>query len=163
MGIQEHQAWRWMAVGMLAVALAGCQTAGAQSAATPAAPTGQAPSAGQAAGANVLLSGQEEVPPVSTSAAGTGIIRVAPDRSVTGKVTYSGVNATMAHIHQGAKGSNGPPIVTLAKASDSTFVVPEGTRLTEDQFAQYKAGNLYINIHSNRYPNGELRAQLQPQ
>jgi len=82
---------------------------------------------------------------------------------VSGKVTYSGVNATMAHIHQGSRGSSGPPIVPLTKVSDSSFVVPEGARLTEEQYAQYKAGNLYVNIHSQRYPNGELRGQLRPE
>ena len=51
----------------------------------------------------------------------------------------------------------------LTKVSDSTFVVPGGARLTEEQYAQYKAGNLYVNIHSQRYPGGEQRAQLQPE
>lgn len=149
--------WVHLGAGLLALGLAGCGTADAQSAGNPSSPSAAAN------GVNVMLSGQEEVPPVSTSGAGTGQIRVASDRSVSGKITYSGVNATMAHIHQGAKGSNGPPIVTLNKTSDSTFVVPDGARLTDEQYAQYRAGNLYVNVHSDRYPGGELRAQLRPE
>lgn len=137
-----------LGVSLLAVSLSGCQHAGAQ-----------APAA-MASGVTITLSGQEEVPPISTGAAGTGMIRVASDRTVSGKLTYSGVTATMAHIHHGSKGSNGPPIVTLTKVSDSAFTVPEGARLTEEQYSQYRAGNLYVNIHSQRYPNGELRGQL---
>ena len=151
--------WVHLGVGVLAIGLAGCGTADAQSAGHP---SSTSPSAA-ANGVNVMLTGQEEVPPVSTSGAGTGLIRVAPDKSVSGKITYSGVNATMAHIHQGSKGSNGPPIITLKKTSDSTFVVPDGARLTDEQHAQYRAGNLYVNVHSDRYPGGELRAQLRPE
>ncbi len=146
------ETWRYrlgqaLGVSLLLASLSGCQHADAQ-----------APAA--TSGATITLSGQEEVPPVSTGAAGTGMIRVASDRTVSGKVTYSGVTATMAHIHHGSKGSSGPPIVTLTKVSDSAFTVPEGARLTEEQYEQYKAGNLYINIHSQRYPSGELRGQL---
>ncbi len=139
-----------LGMGVLLVTLSGCQHAGAQGTET------------TSSGVNVTLSGQNEVPPVSTSAAGTGMIRVASDRAVSGKVTYSGLSATAAHIHQGSPGSNGPPIVPLTKISDSAFVVPDGARLTDEQYEQYKAGNLYINIHSQRYPNGELRGQLRP-
>ena len=140
-------------IGILAVAMSGCQHAEAQSQEKVAAENDT----------TVMLSGQQEVPPVSSSAAGTAMINVAPDRTVSGKVTYSGVEATAAHIHQGGRGSNGPPIVPLNKVSDSTFVVPQDARLTEEQYEQYKKGNLYVNIHSKRYPGGELRAQLQPQ
>jgi hypothetical protein len=153
--------WRYrlgqaMGMGILLAALSGCQHADAQS-------QEGATVASGTAGATVMLSGQQQVPPVSSSAAGTAMIDIAPDRTVSGKVTYSGVDATAAHIHQGSRGSNGPPIVPLTKVSDSTFEVPQDARLTEEQYEQYKKGNLYVNIHSKRYPGGELRAQLQPQ
>src|SRR2546430_13906202 len=56
---------------------------------------------------SVKLSGAEEVPPVSASGSGSGTIRVNSDGTVSGSVTTTGVEGTMAHIHHGAKGQNG--------------------------------------------------------
>ena len=108
----------------------------------------------------VNLTGGEEVPPVNTPAKGTGTFRVADDGTVTGSVTTEGVSGTMAHIHQGAKGQNGPVIVPLTKNGD-TYSVPEGRKLTAAQMEALKAGNLYVNVHSNAHKGGEIRAQLQ--
>ncbi|HWI38010.1 MAG TPA: CHRD domain-containing protein [Burkholderiales bacterium] len=108
----------------------------------------------------VNLTGAEEVPPVSTQAKGSGTFRVADDGTVTGSVTTEGVSGTMAHIHQGAKGQNGPVIVPLTKNGD-TYSVPEGRKLTPAQMDALKAGNLYVNVHSNAHKGGEIRAQLQ--
>ena len=110
---------------------------------------------------SVKLSGTEAVPPASTSGAGSGSFRIADDGSISGSVTTTGVEGTMAHIHMAAKGQNGPVIVPLTKTGD-TYSVPEGRKLTEAQMQAYKAGNLYVNVHSNRYKGGEVRAQLQP-
>jgi hypothetical protein len=109
----------------------------------------------------VSLSGAQEVPPASTSGTGTGSFRVAEDGTVSGSVTTTGVQGTMAHIHQGAKGQNGPVIVPLTKNGD-TYSVPEGRKLTPAQMDALKAGNLYVNVHSDRYKGGEVRAQLAP-
>jgi hypothetical protein len=110
---------------------------------------------------NVTLSGAEEVPPAKTEGSGSGSFRVAEDRTLTGSVTTKGVAGTAAHIHQGAKGKNGPVIVPLNKNGD-TYSVPEGRKLTESQVKALKEGNLYVNVHSNKYKGGEVRAQLQP-
>src|SRR5689334_3875361 len=67
---------------------------------------------------HVDLSGSQEVPPVSTSALGKGSFTVAEDGTVKGSVTTSGVAGTMAHIHRGAMGSNGPVAVGLVKNGD---------------------------------------------
>jgi hypothetical protein len=40
--------------------------------------------------------------------------------------------------------------------------VPAGRKLTEAQMAQLKAGDLYVNVHSNAHKGGEIRAQLEP-
>jgi hypothetical protein len=109
----------------------------------------------------VKLTGADEVPPVTTSASGSGSIRVAEDGSVSGSVSTTGVEGTMAHIHQGAKGSNGPVIVPLSKSGD-TYTVPAGAKLNASQMSALKAGNLYVNVHSNAYKGGEVRGQLQP-
>jgi hypothetical protein len=109
----------------------------------------------------VHLTGAEEVPPVSTSAMGDGSFTVGSDGAVKGSVSTTGVQGTAAHIHQGAKGQNGPVIVPLTKNGD-TYTAPDGAKLNEAQISAYKAGNLYVNVHSAANKGGEIRAQLQP-
>jgi hypothetical protein len=110
---------------------------------------------------NVKLSGSEEVPPLNVPGSGSGTIRVAEDGTITGSVTTKDVEGTMAHIHRGAKGTNGPVIVPLEKKGD-TYSVPAGRKLTADQLKDLKAGNLYVNVHTNRNKGGEVRGQLSP-
>ena len=110
---------------------------------------------------SVSLSGAEEVPPVKTSATGSGSFRLAEDGTITGSVTTKDVAGTAAHIHLGAKGKNGPVIVPLAKNGD-TYSVPAGRKLTEAQVKAFKQGELYVNVHSARHRGGEVRAQIVP-
>jgi hypothetical protein len=108
------------------------------------------------------LTGANEVPPVSTKASGRSTITIADDRTVSGSVIVDDMTATAAHIHQAAPGTNGPIIVPLTKSSDKMFSVPANTKLTDAQYAAYKAGNLYINVHSAAHPPGEIRVQMKP-
>jgi CHRD domain len=110
--------------------------------------------------AQLTLSGAQEVPAVSTSASGASTISVSPDKSVSGSVTTSGMAGTMAHIHTAAAGQNGPVIIPLTKSGENTWSVPPGTKLTDAQYDSFKAGNLYVNVHSAAHPGGEVRAQL---
>jgi hypothetical protein len=110
---------------------------------------------------SVKLSGAEEVPPVNTQGSGSGSLRLAEDGTVTGSVKTTGVQGTMAHIHQGAKGQNGPVIVPLTKNGD-TYSVPEGRKLTAAQMQAWKAGNLYVNVHTAANKGGEVRGQINP-
>lgn len=107
------------------------------------------------------LAGGEEVPPINVPGSGSGSFRVAEDGTISGSVTTKDVQGTMAHIHRAAKGANGPVIVPLAKDGD-TYSVPAGRKLTPQQMDELKAGNLYVNVHTNRYKGGEVRGQLQP-
>lgn len=109
----------------------------------------------------VQLMGAAEVPPVTTNASATGTITVGPDDSVSGSVTTTGIDATMAHIHIAAAGKNGPIIIPLTKDGD-TWKVPPGAKLTEAQAKAFKADDLYVNVHSAAHPGGEIRAQLKP-
>ena len=110
----------------------------------------------------VTLSGDQEIPPVTTSASGSGTISVGEDRSVSGKVTISGMTPLVAHIHEAAAGTSGPIIIPLTKTSDTVWVVPAGAKLTDAQYASYKAGNLYYNVHTEAHRSGEIRGQIKP-
>jgi hypothetical protein len=140
-------------VATAAFALAGCATMDSMWSSTKA----------MFSGSNVTMSGAEEVPPVTTSASGSGTITVKDDKSVSGSIKITGATILAAHIHIGAAGRNGPVIIPLTKGGDgSTFSVPAGAKLTDKQYEAYKAGNLYVNAHSAAYKGGEVRAQLKP-
>ena len=67
---------------------------------------------------------------------------------------------TMAHIHAGAAGKAGDPVVTLKLDPDEyikgcTAVTPE---LAAALLA--KPGDFYVNVHTNELPKGAIRGQL---
>lgn len=117
---------------------------------------------GKSPGGSLRLSGDQEVPPVTTQASGTGSIRVADDGSVSGSVKTQGLAGTAAHIHSGGPGKNGPVVLPLVKGADGEWMVPPGSKLTAEQMQAYKAGELYVNVHTEAHKGGELRAQLKP-
>lgn len=110
----------------------------------------------------VTLSGAEETPAVDTSASGNGKFTIAADKTITGGLKTSGIDGTAAHIHAGAPGAKGPPIITLVKGADGTWIVPADSKLTDDQYASLKTGDLYVNVHSADHKPGEIRGQLKP-
>jgi CHRD domain len=119
-------------------------------------------SAINAAEVAVKLSGDQEVPAVTSAASGIGSIVIKNDKSVSGSIKTSGLEGTMAHIHLGEPGKNGPPIITLNKTAENTWSVPDGSKLTDDQYKSFKEGNLYVNVHSAEHKGGEIRTQLKP-
>ena len=131
----------WTALAIAAVVLPGC-----------AGTTGNS--------VNVYLNGANEVPPVSTKATGTGTIVVGADMAVSGSVTTTGIVGTAAHIHTGAAGVNGPVIIPLTKNGDNGWVVPPDAKLKPEQYEAFKAGGLYVNVHSAANKGGEIRDQL---
>lgn len=114
-----------------------------------------------AADVQVMLSGDQEVPPVATAAKGSGTISVKDDMGVAGSFETTGMDGIMGHIHHGAAGKNGQPIITLSK-SGNMWTVPAGSRLTGEQYRAFKAGELYVNIHSATHKGGEVRGQIKP-
>jgi hypothetical protein len=112
-----------------------------------------------AADVKVSMSGASEVPPVTTTAAGSGTISVADDGSVSGSITTTGMQGKAAHIHIAPAGKNGPVILPLTKDGD-TYKVPAGAKLDAEQLKAFKAGELYVNAHTAANPGGEIRGQL---
>lgn len=111
----------------------------------------------------VRMTGAEEVPPVNTSASGSGTVTISEDRSVSGSFKLqNAAQITAAHIHVGPAGKTGPVIIPLKKTADNEWMVPPGAKLTEAQYQSYKAGGLYVNFHSAQYKGGEIRGQLRP-
>ncbi len=115
-----------------------------------------------AATVHVRLSGAQEVPAVKSVARGEGIITVLPNHALRAEVIVHGFKPTMVHIHEGAAGHNGPPIIWLKPAGAHRWRVAPGTKLTTTEYAAFRAGNLYFNVHSARHPAGELRGQIKP-
>jgi hypothetical protein len=116
----------------------------------------------QAVDVKVKLTGDQEVPAVTSPATGVGTIVIKDDKSVSGSVKTLGIEGTVAHIHLAEPGKNGPPIITLNKTAENTWSVPEGAKLTDEQYKAFKDGNLYVNVHSAEHKGGEIRTQLKP-
>ena len=110
----------------------------------------------------VTLSGDQEVPPVTTNAKGSGTLTFGTDRSIAGGVATTGMTGTAAHIHEAPPGKSGGVIIPLIHGSDGRWIVPAGTKLTDAQAASLLAGNLYVNVHSEAYKDGEIRGQIKP-
>ena len=99
---------------------------------------------------------------MNTQASGVSSIAVIGDKTVTGGVQTTNLNAPAAHIHLAPAGQNGPVSIPLNKTGDNTWSVPENTILTSARLDVCRAGNLYVNVHRAANPGGEIRLQLKP-
>lgn len=110
------------------------------------------------------LSGDQEVPSVTTEASGAGYALV---NTETGALTLTVVtnnldDANMAHIHTGARGENGGVLVALEQDENnaSRWRLPDDTMLDTDTLALLLSGGHYINVHSDTFPSGAIRGQI---
>ena len=120
------------------------------------------------------LTGGQEVPPVGGNLSGSTDVHLTLTRcpgaavggaycpQAYGTVTVSGFTPTAAHIHRGKAGANGPVILTLTKTGENTFEVPPTTYVSDSDYGAYNDNELYVNVHSEKNPNGEVRGQLRP-
>jgi len=119
------------------------------------------------------LTGAQEVPPVGGNLSGSSDIAITltkcPSSTTSlscpqafGTVTVDGFTPTAAHIHRGKAGANGPVVITLVKTGPNTFAVPDRTFVTDSDLLAYNDNELYVNVHSEKNPNGEVRGQLRP-
>jgi hypothetical protein len=124
------------------------------------------------------LTGNGEVPSVMTKAKGEVKFKLSKDGKELGyKLDVKNiVNPTAAHIHRGMKGKNGPPLANLftgpKKEGKFTGNLSEGTitakdlsgdlmgKSLEDLEQLIKSGEIYVNVHTDANPNGEIRGQI---
>jgi hypothetical protein len=119
-----------------------------------------APSASAEQAYKAKLNGKQEVPAVDTKASGTAKFEVKKDMSISGSVKTEGIKGIAAHIHEGATGKTGGVAIPLTQKGDNQWVVPDGSKLTQAQMDALKAGNLYVNVHSDAHKDGEIRGQI---
>lgn len=124
---------------------------------------------------STVLSGDQEVPPVDTQAAGIADFRPSNDGD---SIDYT-INAddivgvTAGHIHYGIEGQNGPIAVTLFEFDSPQDEVSESGSINADDLSgplegmqisdlvdAFNDGNTYANIHTEQNPNGEIRGQI---
>ncbi|GGG20841.1 hypothetical protein GCM10011323_26050 [Pontibacter amylolyticus] len=119
----------------------------------------------------VALTGANEVPPVTTQATGTFKGTYNMDTKVLSyTISFQGITPTAMHFHKGGVGVAGPVTVPINPgtsndpySSANPYVSPmtrSTSPLTAAQEAELLAGEWYVNIHSDQYPNGELRGQV---
>lgn len=75
-----------------------------------------------------------------------------------------GIDATAVHLHQGYAGSNGPILVELEQdeGNPDHWQFPAGTVFDAATIAAVQRGETYFNVHSQKYPAGEIRGQVLP-
>lgn len=115
---------------------------------------------------DVTTTAAEVFPRTNSAATGAGQLTFnLVTGAVTGGLTLTGISATLAHIHNGIAGTNGPVIVNFVQsATDANrWDAEAGGTLTADQVNALLAGQLYVNVHSAAFPGGEIRGQIRPQ
>lgn len=80
--------------------------------------------------------------------------------SINGSFEGMSSSATMAHIHLGPKAVPGPVILRLDVSAGSSGTISANLTLTPEQVSALHAQSLYIQIHSETNPEGELRGWL---
>lgn len=124
------------------------------------------------------LRGRNEVPPVETDARGQAFFKLSRNElGLKFKLELFDIeNVVVAHLHLGAKGTNGPvvaflfgPITNPVSIECATFtgiitqedlVGPLAGQTLDALVNEIIAGNIYINVHTVQHPNGEIRGQL---
>ena len=109
----------------------------------------------------VSISGDQEVPAVTTDASGYGAITLNTTTGlITGTLNVSGLTPTMAHIHAGEAGTNGGVVVALESSATGVWTVPANTILDAAMIATMQSGGYYVNFHTAANPGGEIRGQI---
>jgi hypothetical protein len=78
--------------------------------------------------------------------------------------TFEGMRspATVAHLHRGPRGIPGPPIFELTVTKAASGSVNGSLDLTPAQVEDLRNGRVYVQVHSEGAPEGNLRGWLLP-
>jgi hypothetical protein len=118
--------------------------------------------AGRATVWTAALSSGQEVPPqaVKTPAAHGLFKGTLKGTTLTWKLTFAKLSgpAMAAHIHLAARGKSGAVVVPLC--GPCTSGVTGSATITPAELAAFKKHQLYVNVHTAKNPNGEIRGQL---
>lgn len=123
---------------------------------------------------HVDLTPEQEVMDVTSDATGEAHFKVSEDgESLEYTVSAMNLNGTMAgHLHSGAAGENGPVELFLFENEEPTDYngeIATGTLTADDLVGDMTwqdfsmalvAGEIYVNLHTEEYPDGEIRGQL---
>lgn len=107
------------------------------------------------------LSGANEVPANDSGASGEAVaVYDTESRMLEWTVTYTGLSAPLigAHFHGPAATSANAGVLVPMKAGASAI---EGSaELSEEQAGFLEQGAIYVNLHTEKFPGGELRGNL---
>ena len=117
-----------------------------------------------------VLDGESQVPEADSPAFGFAFLSYAPDTQrfdLTAEVFGIQPSRIQAsHLHAGAAGTNGPVIVELGDRSfwvsiNLSLARDTGGAFPADRAADLLAGNVYFNLHTLDFPDGEVRGQFE--
>lgn len=119
-----------------------------------------------------LLSGNQEVPPNTSTTKGWAWFKPMVD-TVWYQVNVTGIDkVTMMHIHSGKVGENSDPIAMLQieKSTGPIYGILAQGNITSsdlmgslagksisDLVGKMQSGETYVNVHTAANPNGEIR------
>lgn len=113
------------------------------------------------------LEGQQEVPAVTTSAQGSGMVSIDRDQSNAHYMfVVSGLTPTAAHFHNEAMGANGGVIYNLSSSlmNNGAFGYWKADDLAAPfmtaNSVMFRSNSVYVNVHTAANPDGELRGQV---
>ncbi len=107
------------------------------------------------------LAGSTSVP--ANDSAGTGTAEMTVDtetKKVSWTMTADGLSgaATAAHAHgPAAMTETAPPVIDMS----GEMMMKGSADITEAQWTDMKAGKYYVNVHTEKFPDGEIRGQLE--
>ena len=111
-----------------------------------------------------LSSGQEVPKQVVRNTAAHGLFKATlTGTTLKWKLTYAKLTgpATAAHIHMAPKGKPGSVVVPLCGPTPKcTSGMTGSATLSTSVISAFKKHLLYVNVHTEKNPNGEIRGQL---